>query len=152
MSLSLKFLSEQQNIIYKNINQNSTCTKWDSLMTVINAENTIMLCLKYLESGSIDNEPLTICQIHKLTFYKKIYEMSKAFSIEWSLIYKDMEELAVFYAYYYSAFRPSNNITFKIVLNIFEIANKISLVCVKKHYMKLFEKNAFYFMKYKYAE
>jgi hypothetical protein len=144
--MSLKFINQQQSMIQSEITRNDpTLLNWTNLMTVIDSEHMVLLCKKYLELVKIDNNYINECQIKKFNFYIKVYEISEKVNVNWPLIYKDVEELAILYGSYCSSSDKNTIITSDLILNIFSLAEQLSMVCIKKHYMRILQTSIYCF-------
>jgi hypothetical protein len=88
--------------------------KWDQLLVASNAEFANLKIFEALETVSYQDFPFTNFQINMFKFYKKMYELSIRYNIEWTCFYSECLSLSEIYANYIVKSKKKINIEAEI--------------------------------------
>jgi hypothetical protein len=88
--------------------------KWEQLLVASNAEFANLKIFEALETVSYQDFPFTNFQINMFKFYKKMYELSIRYNIEWTCFYSESLSLSEIYANYIVKSKKKINIDAEI--------------------------------------
>ncbi len=88
--------------------------KWEQLLVASNAEFANLKIFEALETVSYQDFPFTNFQINMFKFYKKMYELSISYNIEWTCFYSESLSLSEIYANYIVKSKKKINIDAEI--------------------------------------
>ena len=116
--------------------------KWEQLIVVSNSEIITLEIIESFKSGFYKNLPLTSYQINTFKFYKKMYELSNLYDIEWTYLFNDVLSLSQIYAN--SMIKLKKRSTYKddiesiTILNVINIAFDKKLPLTQNHHLRVF--------------
>ena len=116
--------------------------KWEQLIIVSNAEIITSDIIESFNRGFYQNSPLTSYQINTFKFYKKMYELSNLYDIEWTYLFNDVLSLSQIYAN--SMIKLKKRSTYKddiesiTIINVINIAFDQKLPLTQNHYLRVF--------------
>ena len=116
--------------------------KWEQLIIVSNAEIITAEIIESFNIGFYQNLPLSLYQINTFKFYKKMYELSNLYDIEWTYLFNDVLSLSQIYAN--SMIKLKKRSTYKddieniTIINVINMAFDQKLPLTQNHYLRVF--------------
>jgi hypothetical protein len=116
--------------------------KWEQLIIVSNAEIITSDIIESFNSGFYQNLALSSYQINTFKFYKKMYELSNRYDIEWTYLFNDVLSLSQIYAN--SMLKLKKRSTYEddieniTIINVINMAFDQKLPLTQNHYLRVF--------------